>query len=481
MIFSKPNTIIGGIILSGLCWYLSCGLNGDYWWLLWIAPIPVLLISLNVSAGKAFIVAFLAYLIGRLSWVPYLLSVVPVPITLLFTVLLPLIFGLVIVISRKIILNSAHWTAALAFPVCCVSFEYLFFLLSRDGTFASIAYAESDFLPLIQLASITGITGITFLVCLFPSVIAMSIYYRKIKTVRNYSISITAVLLAAVFLFGLIRLRNSSTQNQIAVGMAIIERKLHFETDNSKTENEIHIIQLYEQEITRLTKQGAKVIVLPEKIITLSPNNGAILIKLLKDIAVRQHISIVIGCTRDNKVNKENIGLVISSAGEILNDYQKVNLFEGEIYEGFIPGKNIGLFSLDNIPSGIAVCKDMDFQQYMHKYGQQNAKVLYVPAWDFNKDAWLHSRMAILRGVENGYGVIRNAMEGRLTISDDRGRVLYEASCADGRPASLFGKLPVEENKTFYSMAGDWFSITCLFAFLYFLWFSFFAKKNKSA
>ena len=58
MFFSKPLTVIAGIIFSGLCWYFSAGLNGDYWWLLWIAPLPVLLISLHVSQGKAFLYVY---------------------------------------------------------------------------------------------------------------------------------------------------------------------------------------------------------------------------------------------------------------------------------------------------------------------------------------------------------------------------------------------------------------------------------------
>jgi apolipoprotein N-acyltransferase len=475
MNFSKPFTVIAGIIFSGLCWYLSCGLNGDYWWLLWIAPIPVLLISLQLSAGKAFIVSFLAYLIGRMSWLAYLLSVVPVLPTILFTVLLPLIFALTVLITRKVILKSAHWTSIFVFPVCSVAFEYLFFLLSRDGTIGSLAYTQSNFTPIIQIAAVTGITGITFLLCLFPSAITVIIHYWNNKKIRNYSITVTAALLTLVFIFSLLRLENQTDTKQVVAGMTIIPKKLHFGPDVSKTENTAHIIQLYAEGISNLAKQGAQVVVLPEKIITISNSNADTLTRMLKEIATTQHVSIVIGYTCDHQDRKTNNCMVISAAGEILSDYEKVNLFEGEVYEGFVPGKNISLFNLDNLSSGAAICKDMDFQQYMRKYGKQ-AKILYVPAWDFIKDDWLHSRMAILRGVENGYGIIRNAMEGRLTISDDRGRVLHETSCSNGLAASLIGTLPVRDTRTFYSIAGDWFSIICVAVAL---WFAIFLTSRK--
>ncbi len=74
---------------------------------------------------------------------------------------------------------------------------------------------------------------------------------------------------------------------------------------------------------------------------------------------------------------------------------------------------------------------------------------MYVPAWDFIKDDWLHSRMAILRGVENGYAIVRTARQGALTISDYRGKVLYEASSANNREVALAGTISFSDNKNY--------------------------------
>ena len=176
---SKYFLIPAGIIFSGLCWYLSCGLTGNYWWLLWIAPIPVLLISLHVSPRQAFIIAFIGYLIGRLSWLAYLLSVIPVLPAMLFTIFLPLFFAVIIVLTRKILLTKPHWLSAFAFPVLWTSFEFLLIELSPDGTVGSIAYSQSNFLPVIQIASVTGILGITFLVTFFPSAFRHCLVFQK--------------------------------------------------------------------------------------------------------------------------------------------------------------------------------------------------------------------------------------------------------------------------------------------------------------
>src|SRR5215831_5147225 len=97
--------IATGIIISGVFWYLSCDLSGNYWYLLWFAPIPVLLISFHTCAKHAFIFSFIAYAIGRLSWLSYLLTVLPLLLAIFFTLFLPLIFSFVILLTRKMVLT----------------------------------------------------------------------------------------------------------------------------------------------------------------------------------------------------------------------------------------------------------------------------------------------------------------------------------------------------------------------------------------
>jgi apolipoprotein N-acyltransferase len=65
--------------------------------------------------------------------------------------------------------------------------------------------------------------------------------------------------------------------------------------------------------------------------------------------------------------------------------------------------------------------------------------------------------MGILRGVENGYAIVRTARQGELTISDHMGKVLYEADCTNSTGAVLTGKFPLVTTKTIYSQFGDWF------------------------
>ncbi len=61
----------------------------------------------------------------------------------------------------------------------------------------------------------------------------------------------------------------------------------------------------------------------------------------------------------------------------------------------------------------MAICKDMDFERTLRADARQGAiRILAVPANDFVKDDWIHARMAIMRGVENGFAVVRSAFHG---------------------------------------------------------------------
>src|ERR1700742_5046402 len=102
-IFNKKSAILLAAVISGLCWYFANSLSGNFGYLLWIAPVPVFLVSLNSSAKAAFFISFAAYLIGRLSWFSYLVRVATLAPAIMFTILLALIFATIFWASLKII------------------------------------------------------------------------------------------------------------------------------------------------------------------------------------------------------------------------------------------------------------------------------------------------------------------------------------------------------------------------------------------
>ncbi len=455
--------IAPSVILSGICWYLSCGLNGDYWFLLWVAPVPILIVALNSTGKKAFTLSFLAYLIGRISWFAYLIKVATVIPAIIFTLLLPLIFALIVVCTRWIVLKTKFPIGILAFPVLFTIYEFLLITLSPDGTAASIAYSQANFLPVIQIASATGILGITFIITLIPSILAVGWFHNKEKNRFIMALFLAVVLVFIVVLSGTIRINGNVVKKTFTAGLVVLNESHHFVTDHPVLEKEMNTVSIYIDSISGLANKGAELVVLPERAFNINSETEHRIFQELSDAAKKNHVYIISGYTNFKNNPLRNSAWVIDPSGKLLCDYNKVHLVTG-FERQFSPGNETGLFSFEGLASGIAICKDLDFPEHLRKYGQKNVEILCVPAWDFVQDGWLHSRMAILRGVESGFSEVRAARQGLLTISDCYGRVNAEASTLHKKNVTLVGEVTLAQKNTIYSRFGDWFGILNLAA-----------------
>jgi apolipoprotein N-acyltransferase len=131
----------------------------------------------------------------------------------------------------------------------------------------------------------------------------------------------------------------------------------------------------------------------------------------------------------------------------------------------YVPGTSELVTRIGGLATGIAICKDMDFAQDLRLYGRRDVGLMLVPAWDFDRDAYLHGRMAVVRGVENGFAVARSASQGLMTLSDAYGRIVAERRTAHA-PGMLVGDLPTGRGGTVYSRSGDVFAQVVVAAWL---------------
>ena len=223
--------------------------------------------------------------------------------------------------------------------------------------------------------------------------------------------------------------------------------------------------------------QGAKFIVLPERAININKEVENDIIQIFSKAAIQNRVCLIIGYTNYRNEKERNSALVINEEGKVVADYMKVHLVTG-LESRFKPGNEVGLFNSSGLQAGTAICKDLDFPGFIKNYGKHKVSLLFVPAWDFVVDDWLHSRMAILRGVEFGFSEIRAARQGKLTVSDWCGRITYEASCSNGQEATLIGEVSLKNRNTIYTLLGDWFGILNLIAAIGFIAIT--AIRNKS-
>lgn len=107
------------------------------------------------------------------------------------------------------------------------------------------------------------------------------------------------------------------------------------------------------------------------------------------------------------------------------------------------------------------ICKDMDFPGTIRRDAAKGVRLMAVPAGDFGKDAWLHARMAVMRGVENGFALVRAANEGLVTASDAEGRIIAAKMDAPSGLTMIVANLPLGPGATLYVRIGDAFAWFC--------------------
>lgn len=128
------------------------------------------------------------------------------------------------------------------------------------------------------------------------------------------------------------------------------------------------------------------------------------LIRKIQVIAKNNCANIIAGSIPiiDNKGNVTNSSLTIDRNGEIIFQYDKIHLFGMFNEERFFKqGERIGIYKLDGIICGTAICYDLRFPEYFRYLALKGAKVIFVPAeWPkLRKEVWKLLLQA--RAVEN--------------------------------------------------------------------------------
>jgi apolipoprotein N-acyltransferase len=439
--------------LSALGWWFGSGLQPS-WWLTWLAPLPVLWMATRVRAPWAALAAIVAYAAGGLSQWSYMHERIglPMPVILGFIALPGVVLALCVLLFRRLVLRGHAVAAAFAVPCLWVAIDYLSNLASPHGTFGNIAYTQLDNLVMLQTAAVTGIWGIGFLLLLLPSAVAALLATQAAGRDRWVIAGSVAALMVIAIAYGHLRLQMPS-ETSVSVGLVSLEKPIRPASDSEEGQA---LQARYVDAIQRLAHAGASIVVTPETSFS-TPSASMPAFAMLAE----QH-GLTLGMGVDAKGNRdaERNMLDVFQPGAVSPAlYSKHHLIPGLEHQ-YTPGDSYTVLQ-GTLRIGLAVCKDMDFHDVTRAYAARHAQLLLVPAWDFGVDGWLHSRMAIMRGVEGGFAIARVARSGRLTLSDDRGRVVAEASSED-HDASLVGKLPVRDTSTFYARSGDWAAWLCL-------------------
>jgi apolipoprotein N-acyltransferase len=443
-----------GVAASAAALWVGTGLH-PLWWLTWIAPLPVLACALRQSARAAALAMFAAWAIGGLNlWSFYQRVSVPMPVALLGIAIAAVVFATGGLLMRALVARGRPELAVLALPAVWGAVEGITARVSPHGTFGSLAYSQMDFLPVIQVAAVTGAIGVSFLVLLLP--VALAVASSPItRSARVRIVASVGALLLVAIAFGRWRLESDAAVERVTVGLVAGDHPAQPVLVDDAVGRPL--VGAYLASVTQLALAGAAIIVMPETAV-VSDREGRAL-QPFADLTEARGVSIVVGTDVRGDAAEHNVAAAFVR-GQPPTRYAKRHLLQ-PVESRYSPGRDVPVLDVKGVASGLAICKDLDFPAVGRDYASRHVALLLVPAWDFAVDGWLHSRMAVLRGVESGFSIARSARNGQLTLSDDRGRIVAEASSSSSPVATLLGTVPVQATPTLYARWGDWFLWVC--------------------
>lgn len=444
------------IVSTALMVWFGYSLN-PWWPLMWFAPLPVLFFSSRASWWGAALTAGIALFLGCFTlWNYFHLLHFPVSAFLIVVSGAAAEFAVAVLLFRALLRSGAPWSALLAFPSILVVAEYVRNLTGTGGTAGSFAYTQLNFLPFLQLASITGPWGMTFLLLLFPTSIAIWFYLRPTAPKQAFRIvSASFGVIALVLIFGALRLALPTPPPRIKVGLIASDVPANDDVAAEGAPAE-KLFRDYASQAGRLAAEGAQVIVIPEKLAVVVDHDAASTDAIFQSLADKAHITIVVGVLEVAPPLRYNRARVYAP-GVPERNYDKHHMlppFESNLK----PGTTTTILPENPQVWGVTICKDMDFTQLSRQYGNADAGLMLVPAWDFRIDRWWHGHIAVMRGVEDGFSIARAAKDGYLTVSDNRGRILAETRSDSAPFATLIAAVPTTHDSTLYLLLGDWFA-----------------------
>lgn len=357
-------------------------------------------------------------------------------------------------------------------------------------------------IPLIQIASVTGVYGLSFLPVWFAVSLANSVamFLHKPNAHRSWSgeIILPLVVSLGVAGFGLQTALNQRPASDRTIRIALVQPSIpqNLIFDPAETTNRFR--KLIELSIKALESKP-DLLIWPE---AAMPNFSEENFQIITNLVARHKVWMILGAddaemrpnaTGPGDYDSYNSAFLFSPDGRYVATYRKQRLvIFGEylplgnalpilrrilpIPGDFTPGKGPVPFHLNEPRTTIAtvICFEDVFPHFVREHvGEDTDFLLNLTndGWFGESTAqWQHAATALFRAVENGLPLIRCTNNGLTCWIDERGRIRDWLGRTDGQVYSA-GFLTVEvplrvangsRSPTFYRQYGDVFGWSCL-------------------
>ena len=485
--------------ISGLLLVL-CFPTIDYFFLAWVALVPFLLSLYDKKPNEAFragIILGIPYFFGTLYWiyhsinhyggVPLIISIAVVFMLCLYLSLYTGVFALLFSLNFK----SSRLPIPFFAPSLWVALEFLRSYVFTGFPWSSIGYSQYKFLSIIQVADITGIYGISFLIVAVNNAVAeFFLIRRRIREMPLFPLSLSIIWLSFLILFVSASLTYGQWRlSQERPGTVLRASVIQGNIEQDRKWNPAYqdtVMEIYSDLSLKAISSSPGLVVWPETSVPFFFGTDREYTEKLTALQNKLSAYLLFGSVLVKEKGKEknllsNSALLLDETGNVVYVYDKIHLVP---FGEYVPLQKF-LFFIDKLVVGIGdyvrgdryeiaetrfggfatlICYEVVFPGLVRKF--------YLKGGDFivniTNDAWFgrttgpyqHFSMAVFRAIENRKPLIRAANTGISGFIDSNGRILAKTSLF--QQDILTSEINTDNTKSFYTKYGDLFSYFCI-------------------
>ena len=369
-------------------------------------------------------------------------------------------------------LNS--FARTLIFPCTLVGAQFVY-SHGPQGSWGTMAYTQAGNLPLLQLLSVTGIWGITFLMGWFAAVANEALQSHR----RVAPLGVFTVVYLSIVIGGAARLAffpPSSTTVRIASlsprqaphqpAFDLLSTILRGDATSGQINEFRSASYTVQQDLlarsAREAVAGAKVVFWSETAVYVLAQDEPQLFAQGRGVAARYQIylGMTVGTWTPRAPRPlQNKLVLIDPLGHVAWQYLKAHPTPGP--EAAAAVKSDGKLRWIDTPYGRiagAICYDMDFPSLMMQAGAHRADIVISPAGDWKAIDPRHTQMASFRAIEEGSNLARQTNMGLSAVYDYEGHQLAHMDQYQSSDLTMVAQIPTRGVPTLYSVLGNWFA-----------------------
>ena len=458
---------------------------------LWLSPIFHIRFTRSQKPLRGFLLISLAsFAVFALTLREFL--PMPLPVYLVSTLIMALtVGGIPYLADRLLVPYLPGFLATLVYPLAVTAMDYIGAMTNPAGSLGAQAYVQFNNLTLVQLASITGMWGIPFLVNWLGPVFNWAWERQFNWPVIKRGTAVFLAVLLLVFFYGSARLAFASEALQsvrihgiTAVGMGELwgemNRLIQEEGWQAMREKSAAHQEAYLQDTIREARAGADLIHWPEMAFMIAKEDEAAFLERAKQIARDEevYISMPMGTVYEGDTSPwENKLFLVDPKGEVVIEHYK---YGNARAEGFKPGD--GVLHTVETPFGTLsalICNDTNHQEVVTQAGRNGTDILLSPAFEFRGIVPIHAHMAAFRAIENGVTIVRQADNGLSVVIDPYGRTVAEVNHYTTEDHVTVAQVPANHSVfTLYPYIGDLFAWLAIAGFLALIIYGFILRRR---